>query len=70
MKRDELRKLKDKTVQELQKDLAAAREELRVLRFDLAAGKVKNIKMITEIKKRIARLITFIVEKSKINNNG
>jgi len=83
MKRDELRKLKDKTVPELQKDLTAAREELRVLKFDLTAGKAKNIRTITETKKRIARIMTFlqqaqdgersrtiIAEKSKTNNNG
>lgn len=60
MKIKDIQKLKDKNIAELQKTLKEAREELRVLKFDLAAGKVKNIKLIQEIKKKIARILTFI----------
>ncbi|PJA02555.1 50S ribosomal protein L29, partial [bacterium (Candidatus Gribaldobacteria) CG_4_10_14_0_2_um_filter_36_18] len=35
-------------------------EKLRQLRFDLASGKVKNVREIREIKKDIARMITLI----------
>lgn len=35
-------------------------EKLRILRFDLAAGKVKDVREIREIKKDIARLSTIL----------
>lgn len=53
--------------QEMERQITASREELRKLRFDLAAGKVKDIKVISETKKKIARLMTFI-NMSKENN--
>jgi large subunit ribosomal protein L29 len=71
MKRDEIRKLRDKTIPELQKDLAEDREALRAMKFDLAAGKIKNEGKIKDTRKKIARIMTFIAEKSKeIKNNG
>lgn len=50
--------IKRKSEQELQKNLLELRERLRQLRFDLAAGKVKNIREIRAIKKDIARILT------------
>lgn len=44
--------------EELKKSLGEKRERLRQLRFDLAAGKVKNIREIRAIKKDIARILT------------
>jgi len=55
MKISELR-LRPKS--ELQKILVAHRERLRQLRFDLSAGKVKNVREIRRIKKEIARILT------------
>ncbi|MBI2577398.1 MAG: 50S ribosomal protein L29 [Candidatus Wildermuthbacteria bacterium] len=43
---------------ELQKELAEKRNKLRDLRFDLASGKVKNVREIREIKHRIAQILT------------
>lgn len=63
MKKTEIKKLSNKTPADLRKALGEAREELRTLRFDLAAGKVKNIQKAREIKKKIARILTFIKEK-------
>jgi ribosomal protein L29 len=60
MKRKEIQQLKTKSLPELQKDLADYREKLRSLQFDLAQGKVKNIKEIKETKKIIARILTII----------
>ena len=60
MKKNELKKLKEKNTAELQRGLVEAREELRALRFDLASGKVKNVQSINEVKKNIARMLTFI----------
>lgn len=34
------------------------REKLRQLKFDLASGKVKNVREIRQIKKDIARILT------------
>lgn len=57
MKLDELKR---KTKPELQKLLQDSREKLRQLRFDLASGKVKNVREIRTIKKDIARILTII----------
>ncbi len=60
MKKKEIQQLKTKTPPELHKDLADYREKLRKLKFDLAQGKVKNIKEIQELRKAIARILTII----------
>ncbi len=60
MKKNEIKKLKERNTADLQKDLVESREALRVLKFDLAAGKVKNVGLINETKKKIARMLTFI----------
>jgi len=51
-----------KTKSELQKILQDNWEKLRQLRFDLAAGKVKNVREIRRIKKEIARILTLLTE--------
>jgi large subunit ribosomal protein L29 len=60
MKTREIRELKNAPLAELQKLLRENRERLRLLRFDLAAGKVKNVGELRELRKDIARLMTFI----------
>jgi ribosomal protein L29 len=60
MKKKEIQQLKTKSFPELRKELADYREKLRKLKFDLAQGKVKNIKEIQELKKAIARILTII----------
>ncbi|HJN62019.1 MAG TPA: 50S ribosomal protein L29 [Candidatus Parcubacteria bacterium] len=55
MKTKELNK---KPKLELQRTLAEKRERLRALRFNLASGKVKNVKEVRKIKKDIARILT------------
>ena len=52
--------LKTKSRAESQKLLAENRERLRQLRFDLAAGKVKNIHTIRELKRDTARILTLL----------
>ena len=52
--------LRQKSESELQKILSDNREKLRQLRFDLAAGKVKNVREIRKIKKDIARILTML----------
>ncbi len=57
MKIEELRK---KTKEELQNILRDDREKLRQLRFDLVAGKVKNVREIRKAKEEIARILTLL----------
>jgi len=58
--KEKIREFSRLSRQELQKNLLEKREKLRQLRFDLASGKVKNVREIREIKKDIARMITLI----------
>ncbi|MEK7071801.1 MAG: 50S ribosomal protein L29 [Patescibacteria group bacterium] len=44
--------------EEILKTLQEKREKLRQLRFDLSAGKVKNVREIRQIKKDVARILT------------
>jgi len=55
-----IKELRKKTKEEIQKILTDNREKLKQLRFDLAAGKVKNVREVREIKKNIARILTII----------
>ncbi|MDO8551320.1 MAG: 50S ribosomal protein L29 [bacterium] len=56
----ELPELKQKSKEELTKLLQDSREKVRQLKFDLASGKVKNVREIRQIKKDIARMLTFL----------
>jgi ribosomal protein L29 len=51
--------------QELQRNLSEKRERLRQLRFDLASGKVKNVREIREIKRDIASIMTIFKNKNQ-----
>lgn len=52
--------LRRKSKQELKKLLEDNREKLRQLRFDLSAGKVKNVREIRRIKREIAQTLTIL----------
>ena len=58
-----IQELRQKNKSELQKLLEDSKERLRQLRFDLAAGKVKNVREIRKIKKDIARILTILKSK-------
>lgn len=60
MKKKQIEELKKKPKEELQKLLVDAREKLWHNKAYLASGKVKAIKDITEGKKMIARVLTFL----------
>ena len=64
MKPEELRK---KSTAELQKILRQKREDLRKHRFNLASGKIKNVREIRKTKKDIARILTIINEQRTAN---
>jgi len=52
--------LRQKAKGELEKILADSRERLSQLRFDLAAGKVKNVREIRKIASRFKRKIATV----------
>ena len=59
----EISEIKQKPKKELQKLLQNNQDKLRQLRFDLASGKVKNVREIRQIKKDIARILTTLCQK-------
>lgn len=63
MKKNDIQKLKENNINELRKDLVKTRESLGKLRFEKVNGKVKNMQLIREAKKKIARIETFITLK-------
>lgn len=60
MKKKEIQDLKNRSAVELINLERESKEKLRTLRFDLAAGKVKNVAELHELKKKIARIKTFL----------
>jgi large subunit ribosomal protein L29 len=66
MKKKDIQEMKNKSSMELDRVVVDGTERLRVLRFDLAAGKVKNVAELREVRKRIARAKTFIQEQLSI----
>ena len=57
--------LKNKSVEELNQDLVAAKKELFNLRFQNATNQLDNTARIREVRKNIARIQTVITEKSR-----
>lgn len=55
-----IREIRQKSKPEIQRIILDNREKLRQMRFDLAAGKVKNVREIRKIKKEIAQLLTIL----------
>ncbi len=53
-------KLKNKSKADLTNILSDKKEKLRVLRFNLAEGKLKNVREVREVKKDIARILTIL----------
>lgn len=57
-----LKELRQRPIVELEQLLKENREKLRQFRFDLTAGKLKNVKIIANTRKEIARILTLIKE--------
>jgi large subunit ribosomal protein L29 len=57
-----IKDLRQKSKEELKRIVEDSREKLRQLRFDLSAGKVKNVREIRQVKKVIARAMTLLKE--------
>jgi len=60
MKKKDIQELKNKSEAELHRLVNEGSERLRGLRFDLAAGKVKNVAELRELRRKIARIKTFL----------
>ena len=54
--------LKNKSVDELNKDLVSAKKELFTLRFQNATNQLDNTARINEVRKNIARIQTIITQ--------
>ena len=67
MKKKDIQELKNKPAAELECLIKDKNDALRVLRFDLAAGKVKDISKIRDAKKAVARIHTFLKERQAQN---
>jgi large subunit ribosomal protein L29 len=59
------KELRIKPEEELNQLLSESQKKLRELRFNLASGKVKNVRTIRVLKKDIARILTILNEKSE-----
>ena len=67
MKISELKKFKSKSKEELYKLLLDSSKKLQDLKFNLAAGKVKNVRSVRVLKKDIARILTLLNEMKEIS---
>jgi len=63
------KELREKTTKELHQLLKELREKIVKLRFDMASGKVKNIRELRFIKKDITRILTILKERELKNKN-
>lgn len=59
------KELRLKSEEELNQLLSESQRKLRELRFNLASGKVKNVRTIRVLKKDIARILTILNERNK-----
>ncbi|MFA5188603.1 MAG: 50S ribosomal protein L29 [Patescibacteria group bacterium] len=62
--KEELKELKLKSETELKKLLGSSREKLRDLRFKVSQNQLKNIRETRIIKKKIAKILTLLKQKS------
>ena len=65
MKNSEIQKIRELTVEELNKKLADLKEELFNLRFQQAIGQLENPARMKMVKKDIARILTIISEREQ-----
>ena len=65
MDRKAIEQLKTKPAEELKKMLAEHTEKMWSLKESILNGKVKNVKEMRDLKKDIARLMTFLKQNTK-----
>ena len=64
--KDFVKELNNKSVDELNNELVAAKKELFNLRFQNATNQLDNTSRIKEVRRNIARIQTVITAKSKL----
>lgn len=64
MKKKDLTTHKGKSNEDLTKEIRELESRKEALQFDLAAGKVKNIREIRDVKKSVAQLHTLLKERA------
>ena len=64
--KDFVKELNNKSVDELNNELVAAKKELFNLRFQNATNQLDNTSRIKEVRKNIARIQTVITEKANV----
>lgn len=62
--KDFMNELNSKSVDDLQKDLVAAKKELFNLRFQNATNQLENTSRIKEVRRNIARIQSIMTEKA------
>lgn len=67
MRNKELKDVRSKLLADLHKKLKEEREKLQRLNFDLAIGKVANVREVRLTKKNISQILTIIKEKETNN---
>lgn len=63
MKRKDIPQLRTKTIRELKELIRKAQEELLKLKINARAGKLKNVRLLSQKRHDLARLETVIKEK-------
>lgn len=66
MKKDQKKELRTKTSDELVKELRDLRHEVAKLSIDMKTGKIEDTNKLYKKKKDIARVMTFLSEKAKV----
>ena len=64
--KDFVKELNNKSVDELNNELVAAKKELFNLRFQNATNQLENTSRIKEVRRNIARIQTVITEKASV----
>jgi len=59
------RELREKTTVELEAALHAAHQRMSGLHFDLAAGRVKDVKEVSSLRREAARIKTLLRERER-----
>jgi len=62
---DNFTEIKARNAGELLRELQEKREQLRRSRFELASGRMKNIRTIRETRRAIAQLLTALAQKKE-----
>ena len=66
----EIKEFREKTEQELQKLLKLHREQVRNLRFKVAAKQHKDVRELRDEKRTVAKILTVLKEKQVVRSLG